>query len=184
MQQFKSICVFCGSSAGQDPEYTRVAWQMGNLLAQQGITLLYGGAQVGLMGSVADAALAAGGKVIGVLPRLLMDKELGHHDLTELRVVDTMAERKDQLMSLADAFIAMPGSIGTLDELFEVWTCNQLGLLAKPCGLLNVRGYFDPLLQFIDHVVDEGFMRPAHRQMLKVSDRPEHLLSILSPASE
>jgi uncharacterized protein (TIGR00730 family) len=183
MKSIKSVCVFCGSSAGADPEYTRVAWQLGELLAKRNITLLYGGAQVGLMGSVADAALAAGGKVIGVLPRILMDKELGHHELTELRVVDSMAERKDQLMSLADAFMALPGSIGTLDELFEVWTSNQLGLLNKPCGLLNVLGYFDPLLQFVDHVVNEGFMRPAHRQLLKISDDAAQLLELLQSNS-
>jgi uncharacterized protein (TIGR00730 family) len=179
MKAFKSVCVFCGSSAGADSEYTRAAWQMGELLAKRNITLVYGGAQVGLMGSVADAALGAGGKVIGVLPRILMDKELGHHDLTEMRVVESMAERKEQLMSLADAFIALPGSIGTLDELFEVWTSNQLGLLNKPCGLLNVLGYFDPLLQFIDHVVNEGFMREPHRRLLQVGDDAEQLLDLL-----
>jgi uncharacterized protein (TIGR00730 family) len=175
----KSIGVFCGSSAGSDPVYTRAAWQMGGMLAKRGITLVYGGAQIGLMGSVADAALSAGGKVMGVIPQLLMAKELGHHDLTELQVVQTMAERKDRIMELSDAFIAMPGSIGTLDELFEVWTATQLGLQAKPCGLLNTAGYFDQLLAFLDRVVADGFMRPQHRALLRVADTPEALLAAL-----
>ncbi len=178
----KSIGVFCGSSAGSDPAYTRAAWEMGGLLAQRDITLVYGGAQIGLMGSVADAALAAGGKVIGVIPRLLMDKELGHHGLTELQVVETMAERKDRMMALSDAFIALPGSIGTLDELFEVWTATQLGLQAKPCGLLNTQGYFDHLLAFLDRAVTDGFMRAPHRALLRLDDKPEALLAALSPA--
>lgn len=178
----KSICVFCGSSAGLDPEYTRVAWQLGTLLAQQNITLVYGGAQVGLMGSVADAALASGGEVIGVIPRLLMDKELGHHDLTDLRVVNTMAERKEVMMSLSDAFIALPGGIGTLDELFEVWTTTQLGLQHKPCGLLNTLGYFDQLLSFLNRATHEGFLRERHRRLLQVNDKPHELLRALSEA--
>jgi uncharacterized protein (TIGR00730 family) len=176
-----AIGVFCGSSAGHDPAYTQVAWQLGGLLAERGITVVYGGAQVGLMGSVADAALAAGGRVIGVIPRLLMDKELGHHGLTELRVVATMAERKDVMTELSDAFIALPGSIGTLDELFEVWTTAQLGLHAKPCGLLNTQGYFGQLLGFLDHAVAQGFMRPQHRALLRVADQPETLLAALRP---
>ncbi len=183
MTALRTICVFCGSSPGHDASFTRVAWQLGKLLAERNLTVVYGGAQIGLMGSVADAALSAGGKVIGVLPKLLMAKELGHHGLTELQVVDTMAERKDRLMALADAFIAMPGSIGTLDELFEVWTCNQLGLLDKPCGLLNVNGYFDSLLGFLDHVVDQGFMRPQHRALLKVATEPDVLLQALMARS-
>lgn len=183
MTALRTICVFCGSSAGHDAGFTRVAWQLGQLLAERNITLVYGGAQIGLMGSVADAALSAGGKVIGVLPKLLMAKELGHHGLTELQVVDTMAERKDRLMSLADAFIAMPGSIGTLDELFEVWTSNQLGLLNKPCGLLNVNGYFDSLLGFLDNVVNQGFMSERHRELLKVAAEPEDLLQALMARS-
>jgi uncharacterized protein (TIGR00730 family) len=176
----RAIGVFCGASAGTDPVYTRLAWQLGGLLAQQNITLVYGGAQVGLMGSVADATLAAGGCVVGVIPRLLMDKELGHHGLTELRVVDTMAERKEVMMALSDAFIALPGGIGTLDELFEVWTATQLGLQAKPCGLLNVQGYFDQLLAFLDHAVVQGFLREQHRQQLKLHDDPAALLRELS----
>ena len=172
----RAIGVFCGSSAGVAPVYTRAAWQLGGLLAQQDITLIYGGAQVGLMGSIADAVLAAGGRVIGVIPRVLMAKELGHHGLTELRVVATMAERKEVMMALSDAFIALPGGIGTLDELFEVWTTTQLGLQTKPCGLLNVQGYFDQLLGFLDHAMKQGFLREQHRGQLRQHDNPETLL--------
>lgn len=179
MRVLRAIGVFCGSSVGGERAYTQAAWQLGELLAKQDITLVYGGAQIGLMGSVADAALAAGGRVIGVMPRLLIDKELGHHDLTELRVVDTMAERKEVMMSLADAFIALPGGIGTLDELFEVWTANQLGLQNKPCGLLNTLGYFDHLLHFLDRAVADGFLRPAHREVLHLHHQPEPLLERL-----
>ena len=178
----KSICVFCGSSPGRDEAYTRAAWEMGDTLARNDMTLVYGGAQIGLMGSVADAALAAGGKVIGVLPRALMARELGHHGLTELKVVDSMAERKDVMMSLADAFVALPGGLGTLDELFEVWTANQLSQLNKPCGLLNVLGFFDPLLAFLDQTVAAGFIAPAHRGVLRVDDNPSRLLAAFNPA--
>jgi hypothetical protein len=176
----RAVGVFCGSSAGVDPAYTTAARQLGELLAQQNITLVYGGAQVGLMGSVADAALAAGGRVIGVIPRLLMKKEVGHTGLTDLRVVQTMAERKEVMMDLSDAFVALPGGIGTLDELFEVWTATQLGLQAKPCGLLNVQGYFDQLLAFLNHAVAQGFLREQHRCQLKLHDDPKVLLSELS----
>jgi uncharacterized protein (TIGR00730 family) len=178
----RSIGVFCGSSAGDDRAYTQAAWQLGDLLARQGIIVVYGGAQIGLMGSVADAALAAGGQVIGVIPRLLMDKELGHHGLTELRVVNTMAERKDLIMALSDGFITLPGGIGTLDELFEVWTATQLGLQAKPCGLLNTLGYFDHLLNFLEQAVGSGFLRPGHRKLLRQHDQPEDLLEQLRTA--
>lgn len=174
------IGVFCGSSAGIDPAYTQVAQRLGQLLAEQDIAVVYGGAQIGLMGSVADAALAAGGRVIGVIPRLLMDKELGHQRLTELRVVATMAERKEVMMELSDAFIALPGGIGTLDELFEVWTTTQLGLHTKPCGLLNVQGYFDHLLNFLDHAVTQGFLREQHRRQLKSHDDPQMLIQVLN----
>jgi uncharacterized protein (TIGR00730 family) len=172
----RAIGVFCGSSAGVDPAYTHMARKLGELLAQQSIALVYGGAQVGLMGSVADAALAAGGRVIGVIPRMLMTRELGHPGLTELRVVETMAERKQVMMDLSDAFIALPGGIGTLDELFEVWTTTQLGQHSKPCGLLNVQGYFDQLLGFLDHAVAQGFLREQHRQQLRLNEDPAALL--------
>lgn len=172
----RAIGVFCGSSAGIAPAYTQAARQLGELLARQSITLVYGGAQVGLMGSIADAALAAGGSVIGVIPQLLLSKEVGHGGLTELRVVQSMAERKEVMMALSDAFIALPGGIGTLDELFEVWTCTQLGLQAKPCGLLNVQGYFNRLVEFLDHAVAQGFLREPHRRQLRLHDDPATLL--------
>jgi uncharacterized protein (TIGR00730 family) len=176
----RAVGVFCGSSAGIDPVYTVAARQLGELLAQHNITLIYGGAQVGLMGSVADAALAAGGRVIGVIPELLMTREVAHPRLTELRVVKTMAQRKEVMMKLSDAFIALPGGIGTLDELFEVWTSTQLGLQAKPCGLLNVQGYFDHMLAFIEHAVTQGFLRERHRSELRLHAEPAALLRALS----
>jgi uncharacterized protein (TIGR00730 family) len=175
----RAISVFCGSSAGADPVYTQAAHELGVLLAQQHITLVYGGAQIGLMGTIADAALTHGGRVIGVIPQLLLDKEVGHSDLTELRVVETMAQRKEVMMELSDAFIALPGGIGTLDELFEVWTATQLGLQAKACGLLNVQGYFDQLLGFLDHAVAQGFFREQHRRQLKVHAESAALLRAL-----
>src|SRR5262249_19565137 len=146
----KSIGVFCGSSFGAKPEYTAAAREVGALLARRGIALVYGGGKVGLMGVVADAALAEGGRVIGVIPQLLMKKEVAHAGLTELRVVASMTERKLLMGELSDAFIALPGGIGTLDEFFEVWTWTQLGLQTKACGLLNVDGFFDPLIEFLD----------------------------------
>ena len=179
----RAVCVFCGSSAGIEPAYTQAARQLGALLAEQNLALVYGGAQVGLMGSLADAALAAGGRVIGVIPQSLMAKEVGHRGLTELRVVRNMAERKEVMMELSDAFIALPGGIGTLDELFEVWTSTQLGLQAKPCGLLNVHGYFDRLIGFLDHVMAQGFLRESHRRQLMVHDQPTMLLRELSKAA-
>jgi len=175
-RSMRAIGVFCGSSAGIDPAYTTAARKLGELLAQQNLTLIYGGAQIGLMGVVADATLAAGGRVIGVIPHLLMDREIGHPGLTELRVVETMAQRKEVMMELSDAFIALPGGIGTLDELFEVWTATQLGLQAKPCGLLNVNGYFDSLVDFLDRAVAQGFLRAQHRRELRQSDDAAALL--------
>ena len=183
IRSIESIGVFCGSSAGHDPVYSRVATQLGGLLAQRGIALVYGGAHVGLMGSIAEAALASGGKVVGVIPQSLMQRELAHQGLTELRVVSTMAERKELIIDMSDAFIALPGSIGTLDELFEVWTTAQLGLHAKPCALLNTLGYFDQLLAFLDNVVDQGFMRHSHRNLLHVNDNPQALLAELLDSS-
>jgi len=183
IRSIASIGVFCGSSAGHDPVYSKVATQLGGLLAQRGIALVYGGAHVGLMGSIAEAALASGGKVVGVIPQSLMQRELAHQGLTELRVVSTMAERKELIIDMSDAFIALPGSIGTLDELFEVWTTAQLGLHAKPCALLNTLGYFDQLLAFLDNVVDQGFMRHSHRNLLHVNDNPQALLAELLDSS-
>jgi uncharacterized protein (TIGR00730 family) len=176
----KAIAVFCGSSSGANPAYGDAAEQLGSLIAQQGFTLVYGGAQVGVMGRVANAALAVGGRVIGVMPQSLMRAELAHSGLSELRVVETLAERKQVMMTLSDAFAVLPGGIGTMDELFEVWTATQLGLQNKPCGLLNTLGYFDPLLGFLNHCVSQEFLRPAHRDLLRVEHRPDELLHALS----
>lgn len=173
----KRICVFCGSSAGRSQEYRLAAVGLGKLLAQRGIELVYGGAAVGLMGAVADAALAAGGEVIGVIPRALVDKEVAHTGLKDLRIVESMHERKALMAELSDAFIALPGGIGTFEEIFEVWTWTQLGDHRKPCGLLNVNGFYDKLLAFVDHVVEESFLKAAHKDMLLVGDRPETLLA-------
>jgi uncharacterized protein (TIGR00730 family) len=172
----RTVCVFCGSSSGDEPHYLELARAAGELLARRGLTLVYGGGRVGLMGALADAALAAGGRVIGVIPQMLLDKEVGHTGLTELRVVTTMTERKLLMGELSDAFIALPGGIGTMDELFEVWTWSQLDLHAKPCGLVNHRGYYDALLAFLDHAVEQGFLRPRHRAALHVRDSAAALL--------
>jgi uncharacterized protein (TIGR00730 family) len=162
----KRICVFCGSNSGVRPEYVDAARRVGALLANQGVGVVYGGARVGLMGAVADAALAAGGDVIGVMPEPLMIKEVAHLGLTELRVVGSMHERKALMAELSDAFVALPGGFGTLDELCEVLTWSQLGLYQKPCGILNIRGFFDKFLALLDHAVAEGFLRAEHRAIL------------------
>ena len=160
------ICVFTGSKAGAGGGYAAAARAMGALLAARGHAVVYGGAQVGLMGILADAVLAGGGKVIGVIPGHLTAKEIAHPDLTELRVVDSMHERKMLMSELSDGVVALPGAFGTLDELFEALTWGQLGLQRKPCGLLNVAGYFDALLAFLDHAVERDFLLPEHRAML------------------
>jgi uncharacterized protein (TIGR00730 family) len=170
------VCVFTGSSAGVRPEYHDAARDLGHLLAQRGIGLVYGGARVGLMGAVADAALEAGGTVIGVIPQALVAKEIAHSGLTELRVVASMHERKAMMADLAEAFVALPGGWGTLEEFFEVLTWAQLGLHRKPCGLLNVCGYFDGLLTFAEHAAGEGFVRREHREMVFVAHSPVALL--------
>lgn len=175
----KSICVFCGSSPGDRPDYLRLARELGELLARRNLTVVYGGGRVGLMGALADAALQAGGQVIGVIPQLLLDKEVGHSGLSELLVVQTMAERKLKMGELADAFLTLPGGIGTMDELFEAWTWTQLDLHRKPCGLLNYQGFYDPLIAFIDHAVEEGFLRPRHRAALIVDSDMTRLLQRL-----
>lgn len=176
----RSICVFCGSALGARAEYQSVAQNFGRLLAQRNIILVYGGGRIGLMGAMADAALEAGGKVIGVIPKILYRKEVAHEGLAELRVCGTMAERKAIMGELADAFVALPGGIGTMDELFEVWTWMQLGLQDKPAGLLNVSGYYDAFIRFIEHAVAEGFLKPAHREALIVEMDAERLLDRLS----
>lgn len=171
----RHICVFAGSSPGARPAYRTAAAALGSALASRGIGLVYGGARVGLMGAVADAALAADGSVIGVIPETLVAKEIAHTGLSELRVVRSMHERKALMADLADAFIALPGGWGTVEELFEILTWSQLGLHRKPAGLLNVAGYFDPLLAFVDHSAREGFVRPEQRSMIAVADSPDGL---------
>jgi uncharacterized protein (TIGR00730 family) len=175
----QTVCVFCGSSGGGDPVYAEAARQLGAALAAHGLDLVYGGGHVGLMGVVADAVLAAGGKVVGVINRALVEKELAHKGLTELRVVETMHQRKALMADRADAFIALPGGFGTLDELFEILTWRQLGMHDKPIGLFNVAGYFDPLLGWIDHAVRERFVKPKHRELLLIADAPERMVALL-----
>ncbi|WP_211260640.1 TIGR00730 family Rossman fold protein [Amycolatopsis jejuensis] len=170
------ICVFCGSARGFSPEYTDAAAGMGKLLAQRGIGLVYGGASVGTMGVVADAALAAGGEVIGVIPEVLSSVEIAHGGLTELHVVADMHQRKAKMAELSDAFVALPGGAGTLEELFEVWTWAQLGIHRKPIGLLDVAGYYTPLVAFADHMQQEGFLRPETRALLTVDSDAAALL--------
>ena len=174
------LCVFAGSKAGARPEYRAAAGDLGRLLAARGIGLVYGGARVGLMGVIADAVLSAGGSVTGVMPSALVAKEVAHNGLTDLRVVSSMHERKALMSELSDGFIALPGGWGTWEELFEVLTWGQLGLHRKPCGLLNVAGYFDRLLSFVDHSIDEGFVRREHRAMISVSVSPVGLLDTLA----
>ena len=174
------LCVFCGSSPGHDPVYAGSAAQFGRLLAERGIGLVYGGGRVGLMGALADAALAAGGEVIGVIPQALLERELGHRGLTELRVVDSMHSRKALMGELSEGFIALPGGVGTLEELFEVWSWATLGLHRKPCGLLDVGGFFAPLVEFLDRQVEAGFIQPRYRAMLAVASTPERLLDAFS----
>lgn len=172
----KSLCVFCGSSSGVLPIYAESARSLGREIARRGIRLVYGGGHVGLMGIVADAALRAGGSVIGVITRSLMELEVGHGSLTELHVVDTMHERKALMARESDGFIALPGGIGTLEELFEVWTWGQLGIHQKPCAILNVGGFYCGLLNFLRHSMNEGFIRPPHLDMVLVGSESASLL--------
>ena len=172
----KSICIYCGSSAGNKPEYQSMARQVGRTLAEQNLTLVYGGGSVGLMGITADACLEAGGKVIGIIPQKLMDKEVGHKSLTEMHVVADMHTRKAKMVELSDGFIAMPGAYGTLDEVFEALTWAQLGYHQSPVALLNVGGFYDGLLQFLDRAAGDQFLRPMHRQMLLVGTEIKPLL--------
>jgi len=172
----RRVCVYAGSNPGSDPAYADAARALAALLAERGIGLVYGGGNVGLMGVIADTALAAGGEVIGVMPQALIDREIGHRGITELRVVGSMHERKAQMAELSDAFVALPGGIGTLEELIEVYTWSQLGLHRKPCGVLNVLGYYDHLAAFLDRAVSAGFLRPQHRAVLSVAGDPAELL--------
>jgi uncharacterized protein (TIGR00730 family) len=176
----RSICVFSGSNVGSRPEYAVAASAVGRLLAEQGIRVVYGAGNIGLMGVLADAAVAACGEVIGVIPQMLVDKELAHGRLAELRIVGSMHERKALMAELSDAFLALPGGLGTYEELFEVLTWAQLGIHHKPCGCLNVAGYFDPLDALLDHAVSEGFVRPQHRRLLVSSSDPVELLALLA----
>ncbi|CAA9470080.1 MAG: Lysine decarboxylase family [uncultured Rubrobacteraceae bacterium] len=171
-----SICVFCGSSPGNDPAYAEAAQRLGRILAESETTLVYGGGHVGLMGVVADAALGAGGEVIGVMPRSLVDREIGHTGLSKLHVVRSMHERKAMMSELSDGFVALPGGNGTLEEFFEVLTWAQLGEHGKPCGLLNVVGYYGPLLKVFDQMVEKAFLRGAHRELVLVEEDPSVLL--------
>jgi len=176
----QSVCVFSGSSPGARPSYTETATALGRAVAARGLRLVYGGASVGLMGAVADAALAVGGEVVGVIPQHLVDREVAHDGLTELRVTGSMHERKALMADLADGFVALPGGLGTLEELAEILTWSQLGLQSKPCGLLDVEGFFDPLLAFLDHTVTERFVSTEHRALVLAADRPDALLDLLA----
>ena len=173
----KRICVFCGSSPGARPEYAEAAREMGKALATRDIGLVYGGGKVGLMGEVATAAIEAGGDVIGVIPQWLVDREVAYTDLKDLRVVGSMHERKALMAGLSDGFIAMPGGLGTIEEFFEAATWTQLGIHKKPCGLLNICGYYDSLVTFLDHSAQEMFVRQENRNMIIVEESPERLIN-------
>ncbi len=176
----KSLCVFCGSASGAVPAYGAAARDLGRQLAARGIALVYGGGRVGLMGQVADACLDAGGQVTGIIPRHLHDKEVGHHGLTTLHVVESMHERKALMARLSDGFLVLPGGIGTLEEFFEIWTWGQLGLHGKPFGVLNIQGYYDGLFSFLDTMTGQGFLKAAHRAMVRVDEDIHALLAALA----
>jgi uncharacterized protein (TIGR00730 family) len=177
---FKRVTIFCGSNVGARPEYVHAARGLGDLLARRKIGVVYGGSGIGTMRELAASALEAGGEVVGVIPRLLVEREVAYGALPDLRVVDSMHERKALMADLGDAFIAMPGGIGTLDEFFEIVSWAQLGVHAKPCGLLNVCGYYDRLIGFLDHAVEQQFIRPENRRMIEVDETAEGLLRRLS----
>lgn len=172
----KSVCVYCGSNPGRQPAYVNAANDLAEALVGRNLQLVYGGARLGIMGALADRVLALGGEVIGVIPEDLRDKEIAHTGLTKLHITKSMHDRKTMMVSLADAFVAMPGGVGTLEELFEVWTWGQLGLHEKPCGLLNVAGYFDSLSEFLAHMVAEEFVKAPHLDMLAVESNASTLL--------
>jgi hypothetical protein len=173
----KSICIYCGSAAGSDPAFLEEAVRAGTLIAQQGLTLVYGGGRVGLMGAVADAALAAGGEVVGVMPADLVNQEIGHTALSELHVVNSMHERKWKMAELADGFLCLPGGPGTFEEIFEQWTWALLGFHAKPCGFVNVNGYYEPLRAAVDNMVAKGFLASQYGEMLVYADTTEAALN-------
>ena len=172
----RRICVFCGSSSGVKPEYAQAARELGSILAQRKIGVVYGGGNIGMMGQLAQATLESGGEIIGVIPKKLFEKKVAFTELADLRVVGSMHERKSLMAELADGFIALPGGIGTLEEFFEVLTWAQLGLHHKPCGLLNISQYYTRLVSFLDHLVDQQFLEPAHRSMLLIDEHPDGLL--------
>ena len=174
------LCVFCGSSVGMRPEYALAAKQLGELMARRGIGLVFGGGCVGLMGTLADAVLANGGEAVGVIPEGLMQREIGHRGVTKLHVVETMHQRKALMADLSDGFIALPGGYGTLEEFAEVVTWSQLGIQIKACALLNTGGYWDNLLKFLDHAVEEDFVRPENRALIVVGSTPEEVLEKIS----
>jgi len=176
MTTINSICIYCGSSPGRLDAYGKAAQALAQALVSRNIRLIYGGAGIGIMGTVADQVLKLGGQAIGVIPKALAHKEVAHPNLTELHVTQSMHERKMLMAELADGFIALPGGIGTLEELFEIWTWAQLGFHQKPCGVLNVAGYYDALINFLDHVAAEQFVKPHHRGMLMVESDPNLLL--------
>lgn len=180
MAELTSVCVFCGANFGRRPAYVEAARAFGELVARRGLRLVYGGADVGLMGALADAALEAGGEVVGVMPQALMAREIGHPRISRLEVVPDMHTRKARLAELSDAFVALPGGIGTMEEVFEVWTWGQLGFHRKPVGLLNVAGYYDALSAFFRHAVAEAFLQEAHREMLVVTDDADAMLDTLA----
>jgi uncharacterized protein (TIGR00730 family) len=182
VNDLRSVTVYCGSNPGKDPAFAEATRELATLLASSGIRVVYGGGHVGLMGLLADTAMAAGGEVVGVMPQALIDREIGHRGLDDLRVVASMHERKALMAELGDAFIALPGGIGTLEELIEVYTWSQLGMHRKPLGVLNVNGYYDALGAFLDDAAEQRFLRPQHRQVLIFEAEPETLLARLAGA--
>ena len=179
MNALQSICVFCGSKSGNDPQYQQSAIELGRLMAQRKITLVYGGGSVGLMGVIADAVLESGGQVIGVIPRHLATRELIHPSVTEMHIVEDMHTRKAKMSECSDAFIAMPGGFGTLEELFEVVSWVQLGIYAKPMGLLNTAGFYDPLLKMVKHCIETEFIKPKYQDLIITDETPATLLDHL-----
>jgi uncharacterized protein (TIGR00730 family) len=183
MEKVKNICVYCGSSSGRLESYSDAARALATELVSRNIGLVYGGAGIGIMGTLADRVLELGGRAVGIIPKSLVRKEIVHYDLTELHVTQSMHERKSMMADLSDGFIALPGGIGTLEEIFEIWTWAQLGFHGKPCGLFNVEGYFNALIAFLDHSTSERFVKQAHRQMLIVESDPKVLLDRFSSYS-
>jgi uncharacterized protein (TIGR00730 family) len=177
VSEIRRLAIFCGSNPGARPDYIEAARSLGKLLSDRGIGIVYGGSNVGLMAALADTVAGELGEIIGVIPRMLVEREVANTALSDLRIVESMHERKALMAELADGFVALPGGIGTLEEFFEIWTWGQLGMHDKPCGLLNVAGYFDPLLEFLDRAVAEKFVRDVHRAMVVVESDPARLLA-------